>query len=637
MKRGLPAAALLAALALLLSTASAAPPVAVIPDPAGARLTVSGKLVAVFRASNGSLSPRERAEHAAARLRERLGQGLRPQAVEARERGDTWGVYAGDTLLMIATGEEAAARKETPETIARRWSGNLRTALAGHGGKAPAPIGAEAKRGKDAAPARKSEVPRERLAAAPEKKPEKPASLKVADPSLAVPVGETRTMSFGGTASGPARVRTDGKRFISVRVLPGKAAVEVRGLTPGRDVVRVTRGGKEAAFKVWVKKHAGRVAAIASARVTGVMAPGSLVGRIAAEQALEGVRTEPGATAQVTGLGEGSKALARGDSAQVSFPVSITGEGYFPVKTTVRVQVKNIALPEEETAALLYSNDPESVREPGTLFQGLVDEKGPVRLLYHHQNRTGRPFVFQVYLLNPGNAPVEVQVIEGDAGPFVDPVQVGHRAGQRYLAAATQDVGYIARIPGRGARLISSASVPDPETVSGIYGLRIVKGGPLVAQVDAGPALSRPEVYDGLLAVARNQPHTYPSPQQDESYHYTVGEKWAFAPMGRKAITATDPNRKLFGNYGVLYNITVDVDNPTNETQTIRVILSPEAGTARGVFVIEGKLVEAPQVAPPGEAELWTARLEAHGQRRLNIQGIPVGGSSYPVSIVVRS
>ena len=48
-------------------------------------------------------------------------------------------------------------------------------------------------------------------------------------------------------------------------------------------------------------------------------------------------------------------------------------------------------------------------------------------------------------------------------------------------------------------------------------------------------------------------------------------------------------------------------------------------------------MIEAPQIAPPAEAVLWTTRLAPHESRKLNIQGIPAGGGFYPISIVVRS
>ena len=311
--------------------------------------------------------------------------------------------------------------------------------------------------------------------------------------------------------------------------------------------------------------------------------------------------------------------------------------GLLERKTFATVRVDNLELQREPANLLLYSNDPESVREYGTLYEGLLEDTGPGRLMFHHQNRMGQPFWFEVHLLNPNRTPVDVQIIEGEAGPVLDTIQVGHRAAQRYMEASADDVGYVITIPPRKGRTIYRAKVPQILTVSGLYGLRILDGGPLIAHVSSSPQPDLPEVTDDLLQAAKSEPDTYPSPQKTESYQYRVGERWCFIPLGRKAISARTPNKKLFGNYGVVYNLTVDLTNPTDEEKTVTVRLAAEAGWTRGVFAFDGKIVEAPQIAPPSDAVLWSVRLAPQEHRQVRIQGIPVGGSAYPVSLVVRS
>jgi hypothetical protein len=184
---------------------------------------------------------------------------------------------------------------------------------------------------------------------------------------------------------------------------------------------------------------------------------------------------------------------------------------------------------------------------------------------------------------------------------------------------------------------VAVTHLPHLQTVSGLFHFRIFGDLPLVVQVSASSHPSVPVVRDDLLETAREEPHVYPSPQKDERYDYTVGGHWTFVQIGQKAITGRRPNRKLFGNYGVLYNITVEMKNPTPAERVVRVMFQPGANWARGAFRIEGKLIEAPQLAPPQEAELWSARLGPGQTRSLSIQGIPAGGSAYPVSLVVRS
>lgn len=596
------------------AAAPAAPRVQVVPVSQGTRLLVGGKLIALFRTPNGSLSPQARAEYAARRLSELVRKGLSAEDIDVRSKGDAWAVYANGGLVMIATPDEAAERKQDPEAVARLWAVNLKEAL----GEAPA---AKKRSSAKAAPASRQKEPQ----------------LALSDTSVAVPLGETCRVTVKGSAEGPITVSTDGDPCATVEVDAGRSELVVKGIAAGKTTVRVRQDGEDASFTVWVKKLAGRVTGPAEAEVTGTLTPASLVRQAAEEHALENVEREPGTVVRITGAPSGLRALPRGESAQVEFPIEVKGDNYLPLKTTARVTVRNVELPASETKALLYSNDPESIREHQTLFQGFVDNQGPVRLLFHHQNRTGRTVTFQVHLINPNSEAVEVQLIRAEAGPTLDTIQVGHRAGQKYLAAATSGVGYITRIPARSVRTVYTTAMPNLLTVSGIYSYRITSGGPLVTEVTASAGPTTPEITDDLVTTARSEPHTYPNPQKDEKYDYIVGQKWTFIPMGRKAITGNRTNRKLFGNYGVVYNITLNVSNPTDEARTVRVVMTPEAGWARGVFLIEGQLVEAPQLAPPGEAQLWSLKLAPQEQRTLHIQGIPVGGSAYPVSLVVRS
>lgn len=631
----LPAA--LAAIALLGLPALAAKEVTVVPSGGGARLVVGGKLITQFRTSNGSLTAQKRAETAAERLRTLLPQGLSAGDVTVKARPDgSWGVYVEGGLLMIATEEEGKLREQTAEATARLWATNLKQAL----GKDE---GAAAKQS-DAAPAA-AKAPAQAKAVAAKKPAAKPAPAKPAPTKqsvgvgitdLAVPLGEVRTLAVKGSATGPVALRVEGTA-VTAQVTPSGDLIEVKGISPGKATIRLARGSKETAFDVWVKKWAGTVAETPTAMVTGSVAPAALVRKVAAERALDGVRREPGATVKITGPAEGIKPLGRGESVTVRVPILIDGASYLERKTHATVRVDNLVLQPEPARLLLYSNDPESVREYGALYEGLVEDEGPARLMFHHQNRMGQPFTFEVHLLNPNRVPVDVQIIEGEAGPVIDTIQVGHRAAQRYMDAAAKDVGYILTIPPGKSRTIYQVKMPHLQTVSGLYGLRIIDGGPLVAQVVASPEPSVPEVSDDLVFAAKSELDTYPTPHKFEKYAYTVGQSWTFIPLGRKAIPAKAPNKRLFGNYGVMYNLTVDLQNPTEEEKTVSVRLLAEAGWTRGVFMIDGKIVEAPQIAPPADAVLWTIKLAPQEHRQVKIQGIPVGGSAYPVSLVVRS
>ena len=56
-----------------------------------------------------------------------------------------------------------------------------------------------------------------------------------------------------------------------------------------------------------------------------------------------------------------------------------------------------------------------------------------------------------------------------------------------------------------------------------------------------------------------------------------------------------------------------------------------------GVFLIDGAVVEIPAITPPTEAPLASFRLQPGERRTVPILTIPVGGSNYPVALVVRT
>ena len=75
-----------------------------------------------------------------------------------------------------------------------------------------------------------------------------------------------------------------------------------------------------------------------------------------------------------------------------------------------------------------------------------------------------------------------------------------------------------------------------------------------------------------------------------------VGQRWAFIPIGKLPISDYAQQNQLDGNYGVTYNIDINVQNPGPDTKTISVNFEPAAGLASGVFIIDGKLVIARQI-----------------------------------------
>jgi hypothetical protein len=664
------------ALALIATPSRAASPFAVTPIPAGARVTLNGRTVAVIRTPNRGLAPADRAALAIQRLERFLADGGRPIAIQPRPIDEGAGVYAGDTLTLVVTAAEAAAHHKTPQELADFWARNLRAALtlppldptvgrsgvqATKGKEFPRPT-AQASALKPLGPTPKARGPQPshgsggmggRTPKAQGRTPKAPPApaLALSTRDLVVPVGETRTVSI--TASGPVTVELQDTETAEVTPGDGKApSLRVRGVAPGQVAIRVLCGSASTTLAVAVLKYAGKIDPQVAVDVTGRPCPESVARDGALQAVREALSLEPGAVVTLGRATGPDASLEPEQVGSVRVPVTIKGEGYLPVERTVTVAVTNRALPSQEPRVLLYSNNPERVTGPASLFLGALESDVATRLLYHHQNMAGRPLSMRVDLVNAGEEPAEVQVIEGGAGPSWDTVMVGHRAAARYLRNQEQDTGTIVTLAPGARRTILAQRIADKLALSGLYGLRLLPRPrstgegrePSVRVEVAAEEVPAPAAESSMerepvaeLAQRPLSDHVYTSVRLEMQSRFSVGGGWAFIPVGKKAIQNQSESKRLDGNYGVLYDIALELENPTDEARTISISLSPDAGLAMGVSRIDGAIVESPQVSPPAEAALATFRLQPRERRTVPIQTIPVGGSNYPISLVVRT
>jgi hypothetical protein len=459
--------------------------------------------------------------------------------------------------------------------------------------------------------------------------------LTVSAPALLIPVGESRAVRVGGVAAGPLTVSPRDAEVAAAETAGDGRSVRFRAGRPGETVVAVEAEGAIIGVRVTVRKYAGEPAGPVTVDCTGRPAPGDLLRQLVMECYPRGLRLEPGAWARPVGHLKLPAALPAGQVAWARVPVRLAGPGLLPRQVAARVRLRCRRLPRRDTNALLYSNDPERIRHPGRLYLGEVQPNAPCRLLFHHQNGSRRPVLLHVDLINPEESPAEVQVIDGAARPMLDTVLVGHRAGARYLRNAFRDVGRVYHLSGRQRLSLLSQRLADGYTASGIYGLRLLGEGRLWVEVRAElpgtrePAL--PQVAAGTLVQ-----HVFPNPRRVLEARYTVGQSWAFVRLGKLAVPERSAGQRLDGIYGVLYDISVRIENPTPAPRVVRLLLAPDAGGAQGVFLVEGRWVEAPRLAPPAEYQLAQFLLSPQERRVVTIQTLPVGGSAYPVTLVVR-
>jgi hypothetical protein len=464
-----------------------------------------------------------------------------------------------------------------------------------------------------------------------------PLPLTLSSARTVVPVGETRIVTITGAVRAP-EVAISPADVVTTALAPGKVpgawSLALRGAGPGAAVVRVSTDDQAQSLSVQVMKYAGQVAP-AMVEITGQPAPAEFVLRAARAAVDDVVKPEAGAVVVIGRAEAAPPELPAGQAATVSFPISITGLDLLPVKTVVPVTVRNRDLDAREVGVLLYSNEPERVTAAGTLFAAELARDQPARLLYHHQNRGYEPLRLRLELVNPTDQPIDAQVIEGAAGPTWDAVEAGHRAAARYMRSALQAIGTIVRVPPHSQQAVALQRMTPNATVSGIFGLRSLAAG-LSVRVSAEPDTAPSAALRPAAPVDRLSDQIYPAPQRPVHARYIVGKNWTFLKLGGDPIAARGSQKSLQGNYGVSYELSLDLSNPTDQPQSVLLTLSPDAGDARGVFVIDGSFIEAPVTSPPLEADLATFRLQPGERRTVRVQTLPVGGSSYPARLILK-
>ncbi|MDH7571209.1 MAG: hypothetical protein QHJ73_16655, partial [Armatimonadota bacterium] len=459
--------------------------------------------------------------------------------------------------------------------------------------------------------------------------------LTASTPKAVVPVGETRTITFGGLLRFPERASAPGD-VVSVVLHGSEARALLTGRTPGDARLTFEREGAAVTVEVAVRPYAGSFPAEAEAFVTGNPAPSDLIERVAREAATKVVRLEPGATADV-GKAWGAAALRPGHHIRVPVAVRVEGPGCLPRAGRVAVTVTNLRLRPAAKPVLFYSNHPERVKGYGSLFFGQLPPGRPARLLYHHQNALGRAFLFSVDLVNPFEDPVRLHVTEGEALPSRDPIEAGQQAARRFLRNQGVGAGYVVDLPPRSVTPVVHRLVRPWQVVSGLFALRQLGEGegcyvhvrvddpdePFVRPPDAGEPPS---------------PTIFETAYRPLEVHYTVGGPWAFVRLGSPPQAGESRlSEHGFGDYGVTYDIVLHLHNPSPQPERVGLVLEAASGQARALIVLDGKVVQTRTLSAHEEVVLAVYTLPPGANRSVSIRTLPLSGSAYPVRLVART
>ncbi|RYG68627.1 hypothetical protein EON77_15345 [bacterium] len=130
--------------------------------------------------------------------------------------------------------------------------------------------------------------------------------------------------------------------------------------------------------------------------------------------------------------------------------------------------------------------------------------------------------------------------------------------------------------------------------------------------------------------------HIYPSPFREEDVPYRVGGRYGYLRVGQKAVVRQDREGQLDGNFGVTYRYNLKLNNPTSGITPVEISYQASAGYSAGVFLIDDQFVKTPLMQPGQTVRLIKVFLRPGETRAMRLTTVPLSGSSYPATVVIR-
>lgn len=580
---------------LLLSTAFACAAEA---TSKGNELWVNGVRVARFVTSVGDVSPANRAGLAASRLQ---------TGTTAWAQGPY--IIVDGQAVYSATVGDARASKSTPAQLAAVWAKALNAAL-------------------------------------------HITPLKIEDGYVTLPLGGSKSLKLTGLEAKKATLQSDSASTATVTRTANGIAIRATGL--GRAVISIQGPTALETVEVQVRPRAAILPRVVGVEVTGAPSVGSTV-----QGAIEGVLRNsltgtPGVKWKFGPIR--SRSVESGQT--LDFPVRVTADApdAFPTSGVVSVRVKNIPLPRIQDESLWYSNDPETVRQPGPLFAATVKKGAAARLLYHHMNGTINTLFLRVQAVNESDVPARVALTPGDSNPNKNPVTAGLEAAGQYVKGFVTGSAEIITIPPRSSIPICLRRLAQNDTGSGLCSIRLVDGpDALLVRTDAFPPFPLDDRWNAALfsstpwrevgankmtdydrAPMETSLHIYPDPYKTENVDYQVGGRYGFVRLGQRPIQRADMGGGLDGNFGVMYTIKTRLENPTSTATDVEVVFEASAGYASGLFVVNGRTVTITQLSPKTEGQVMRIHLAPRQVQSFDIITLPLSGSAYPATLTIR-
>lgn len=455
--------------------------------------------------------------------------------------------------------------------------------------------------------------------------------------SLVVPVGEVRKLRVSGKYLRNPSIKVENPEVC--HVVSDRVPFSLKGLRPGKTKVSVGSGNLSQSTLVTVVEAAGMLPKETSLVVTGDVVSSRFLHARLIEALNQKIVRKPGTVVQFK-INDKllPQTLAPGEAVILPVGAEISGGNYLRKKGVIKVTIENQPMVLNPTPHLIISNNPENFTHPGLLFKGQFPDGSPSRVFYHHYNKGKAAYLFELQLTNPSDRLTKIHVMDGIAGPDPRELSVGAGAAERFFAALKHNLGKVIEVSSGKSYPLVVRKVRPGESVSGILRISALDGTKPVLETRARSLDGREPDGEMVEDKVSRPKGIYEGPEIAIDSEYTAGGDYTFIKIGKTSLLVDAQNAKVNrGNYGVFYTVNITLKNPTLSQATAHINFTPQAGPAKGVFLLNGTdLIKTPVVSAFAPYSLTKVELKPGETQKIQLRTMPVAGSFYPISIVVQ-
>ncbi len=511
-------------------------------------------------------------------------------------------VCKGSQQVLIFDKQTAAVMKTTPTALANKWAANIRFAL------------------------------------------KYSPSFTLKEKNITVPLNETVSIPYEGSFSKGIVFYDYNSDEIAIEQDAANSRIKITGMNLGKGLFKARAGDIEQTAYYRVQERAGQAPSSLSISVSGKPASVAMIKDALKSIAMMKCSPKMGASVILgSPLNKGEfKNLNPGQVLNLTIPIKVMGENYIPSIQKAKIYIENVGYQRVAPQILIVSNKPEIIKEDGELMTAEIRPSTPTRYFYHHKNAHHQAWRYlYVTLENKGNIPSKVFVSPVGAGPTPDELHVGHMAMSDFLDSLKNGSGWFVIIKPGASYVLERRLVKTDQTVSGMGYFNIIEGTALQFSVHSQtipgklpPENSKPYVEKPDVRISKG---VFPSFIELNPVH-KIGGNYTYIYLGgepyQQDLNDGHPN---YGNYGAMYNIDISIENSYDDERDAWIYFVPGGGVARGIFDVDGVLLETPLTQPAQKVLLKKIKVAPGQTEKVMIKTIPQGGTNYPVKIVVES